>query len=153
MKKLFILVLSLLVLFSCSKEQSVGDRYRASVKPPGTMYIYGGANGNVYLGKLNASRFDVESIWNRFGTYGNRFNTNSIWNAYGSYGSDYSSYSPFNAFATKPPVLYDAYGNFHGYFTCNRNNGQRANYELVNIICEYYKDIREDVSDWYDKIF
>ncbi|RGQ88636.1 hypothetical protein DWY72_15695, partial [Phocaeicola plebeius] len=44
-------------------------------------------------------------------------------------------------------------GNFYGYFTVNKYKSKRANFDLVNIICEYYESIREDVDEWYDKIF
>lgn len=101
------------------------------------LYIYGGKDHDVYLGKLNASEYDSESIWNEYGTY----------------GSEYSSCSPFNAYATYPPVLVDSKGNFYGYFTINKYKSNRADFDLVNIICEYYEYIREDVSDWYNKIF
>ena len=102
-----------------------------------TLLIYGGSNHDVYLGKLNASRYDSESIWNEYGRYGSKYNSNSIWNEYGS----------------NPPVLVDSQGNFYGYFTANRYRPKRANFDLVNIICEYHEKIREDVGEWYDKIF
>lgn len=153
MKRLILILISLLSLLSCSKEAKVGERYRNSVKPPVDLYIYGGAKADVYLGKLNASKFDTESIWNAYGTYGNKFNSKSIWNAYGTYGSEYNSYSPFNKYSTTPPVLYDRNGKSYGYFTANKNLAGRANYELIDIICEFYEDIRDDVSGWYDKIF
>ena len=54
---------------------------------------------------------------------------------------------------SNPPALYDSSGKFYGYFTANKGKAQRADYELIDIICENYKKIRDDVSDWYDKIF
>ncbi len=66
---------------------------------------------------------------------------------------EYSSYSPFNSYASYPPVIVDEEGNFYGYFTVNKYKSKRANFDLVNIICEYYESIREDVDEWYDKIF
>lgn len=118
-----------------------------------TLYIYGGEDHDVFLGKLNASKYDSKSIWNEYGTYGSEYNTNSIWNEYGTYGSAYSSYSPFNSYASYPPVIVDEEGNFYGYFTVNKYKSKRANFDLVNVICEYYESIREDVDEWYDKIF
>ena len=118
-----------------------------------TLYIYGGEDHDVFLGKLNASKYDSKSIWNEYGTYGSEYNANSIWNEYGTYGSAYSSYSPFNSYASYPPVIVDEEGNFYGYFTVNKYKSKRANFDLVNIICEYYESIREDVDEWYDKIF
>ena len=121
MKKFFVLVLLFLSSFAQAQ----------------TLKIYGGADHDVYLGKLNASNFDSESIWNSYGTY----------------GSEYSSYSPFNEYASNPPVLVDDDGNFYGYFTINTYKSKRANFDLVNIIYEYYDLIRDDVSKWYDKLF
>lgn len=118
-----------------------------------TLYIYGGEDHDVFLGKLNASKYDSKSILNEYGTYGSEYNANSIWNEYGTYGSEYSSYSPFNSYASYPPVIVDEEGNFYGYFTVNKYKSKRANFDLVNIICEYYESIREDVDEWYDKIF
>jgi hypothetical protein len=100
-----------------------------------TLYIYGGEDHDVFLGKLNASKYDSKSIWNEYGTYGSEYNTNSIWNEYGTYGSEYSSYSPFNSYASYPPVIVDEEGNFYGYFTVNKYKSKRANFDLVNIIC------------------
>ena len=118
-----------------------------------TLLLYGGEDHDVYLGKLNASEYDSESIWNEYGRFGSKYNANSIWNEYGRYGSAYSSYSPFNEYATYPPIIVDSQGNFYGYFTLNKYKSQRANLDLVNIICTYFEEIREDVDDWYDKIF
>lgn len=94
-----------------------------------TLMIFGGDNHDVYLGKLNASEYDSESIWNE----------------YSSYGSDYSSYSPFNEYAAYPPVIVDAKGNFYGYFTVNEHKPKRAEFKLALIIYQYYKQIRDDV--------
>lgn len=151
MKKVLALLFAALTLFSCGKEES----YKVGIPAISGMelYIYGGKNSDVYLGKLDASKFDTESIWNQFGTYGNRFNTKSLWNSYGDYGNDMSSYSPFNKYANWPPALYDKRGNFKGYFTIDRNKVDRANSKVADVICDHYKEIREDVSGWYDKIF
>lgn len=110
-------------------------------------------NYGVYLGKLNASCYDSESIWNIYGDYGNIYSSESIWNQYGDYGNEYSSVSPFNSYASNPPILLDNRGNYYGYFTSNKYKVNRCNLKLIDIICEYYEDIREDVSEWYDRIF
>lgn len=117
------------------------------------LLIFGGKDHDVYLGKLNTSKYNTESIWNPYGTYGSKYNQNSIWNPYGNYGSAYSHLSPFNAYASNPPVIVDHDGNFYGYFTVNKYAAKRANFQLVNIIYEYYEEIREDVGTWYDEIF
>ena len=138
------------VLCSCSafEDVSVKDNDLYPV-----LFIYGGQGHSVYLGKLNTSTFDNESIWNPYGTYGNRYNTKCIWNEYGTYGGEYNSDSPFNEYASNPPILVDANGKSYGYFTCNKYKAGRCTYSLVDIICEHVDDIRKDVRKWYEKIF
>lgn len=152
-KNFLILLLSFLS-FGCGDYDSFGDETYNNVSMPyTTLYIYGGKNEEDYLGKLNASKYDSESIWNEYCKYGNKYNSKSIWNAYGTYGNEYGQYSPFNKYASYPPVLRDRNGKFYGYFTANKYKSKRANYGIIDVICENYESIREDVSKWYDKIF
>lgn len=101
------------------------------------LYIWGGEDQDVYLGKLNGSKYDSESIWNE----------------YGKYGGEYSIYSPFNQYASDPPVLRDSNGKFYGYFTANRYKAKRARYDVIDTICDNYESISEDVDEWYEKLF
>ena len=134
-----------------------------------TLLIYGGSDHDVFLGKLNADCYDSESIWNEYGTYGSKYSSKSIWNEYGTYGSkyssksiwneygtygsEYSSYSPWNEYASTPPVVVDSRGNFHGYLTANEFISQRYSSKLVDFICRHYKQIRDDLSSWYNELF
>ena len=117
------------------------------------LQIFGGEKHDVYLGCLNCSNYDSNSIWNSYGDYGSKYNSSSIWNSYSEYGSAYSSYSPFNSYALYPPVIVDEDGNFYGYFTVNTAKSQRAIFNLVLIIYKYHEEIKDDVSEWYYKIF
>lgn len=138
MKKIiFLLFFILQAFFSCGQ----------------ILYIFGGEEHDVYLGRLNANDFDSESIWNEYSKYGNKFSNNSIWNEYGVYGNEYSQYSPFNEYASYPPVIVDIKGNFYGYFTIDKYKNDRAEFDIVNVIYKYYKYIREDVGKWYNKLF
>ena len=56
------------------------------------------APDGTYLGKLNANRFDPESVSNPYGMYGSPYSTKSINNPYGMYGSPYSTQSARNPF-------------------------------------------------------
>ena len=151
MKKLIVLLVCVLCCISCGKDYSKEDVHVATI---GTeLYIYGGENSKEFLGKLNASKYDSESIWNKYGTYGSKYNSKCIWNKYGEYGSPYNSYCPFNKYGSNPPVLLDKQGKFYGYFTANKYASKRANNQVADIICENYESIREDVSGWYDRIF
>jgi hypothetical protein len=65
--------------------------------------IYG-ADGQ-YLGRLNANRYDPESVANPYGRYGSPYSPTSINNPYSKYGSRYSPRSATNPYATTPPVV------------------------------------------------
>lgn len=118
-----------------------------------TLHLYAGDNHDEYLGCLNCNKFDVNSIWNQFSTYGNRFSTNSIWNKFGTYGNKFSNESPWNRFGTKPPVVVDKDGNFYGYLTINKYTNKRADFKLALTLYEYHEVIRDDVSKYYEIIF
>jgi hypothetical protein len=62
------------------------------------------ADDKQYLG-LIASKYESESVFNKYGTYGTKYSANSIWNEYGHYGGTYSGFSPFNPYSTKPPQI------------------------------------------------
>ena len=156
MIRLLIYLLCMIASLGCSHDSlgGNGDNDFGYVSKPSTiLYIYGGKNEEDYLGKLNASKYDSESIWNEYGKYGNKYNSKSIWNSYGTYGNKYNSYSPFNEYGSNPPVLRDKNGKFYGYFTANKYKAKRANYDIIDIICENHEEISEKVGDWYDKIF
>lgn len=117
------------------------------------LHIYGGKEHDVYLGCLTCSEYSSESIWNEYSKYGSEYSSISIWNEYGNYGSEYSSYSPWNDYASYPPVIVDKKGNFYGYFTRNEYKAKRADFKLALILYKYFEEIRDDVSEWYNKIF
>lgn len=149
----FLKILTIFLLLGCSKTSISEENYHYNI-PYGTiLLIYGGQDHEEYLGKINASKYDSESIWNEYGKYGNRYNSKSIWNEYGTYGSKYNNHSPFNDYASNPPILVDKNGKFYGYFTSNKNKSKRANLKLIDIICDNHKAISKNVSEWYDKIF
>jgi len=64
------------------------------------------AQDGTYLGRLNANRYDPESVANPYGRYGSRYSGTSINNPYGVYGSAYSELSASNPFASRPPVVW-----------------------------------------------
>lgn len=85
-------------------------------------YLFSDDDKHVYLGKLTANEFDLESVYNEFGTYGNKFSSTSIFNKFGIYGSKYSAYSPFNPYALNPPVIIifdDGKVSGGGILSCN----------------------------------
>ncbi|PKF73927.1 hypothetical protein CW752_11750 [Chryseobacterium sp. PMSZPI] len=118
-----------------------------------TLNLYGGADQDQYLGCLNCDTFDRNSIWNKFGDYGNILSSKSIWNSNGNYGSTLSTYSPWSDYASYPPVIIDQDGNFYGFLTLNTYKSDRSNLELAMILCKYHEDIKKDLSGWYDRLF
>ncbi|WP_330747104.1 hypothetical protein [Chryseobacterium sp. CP-77] len=118
-----------------------------------TLHLYGGADQKEYLGCLNCDNFDKNSIWNKFGDYGNVFSSKSIWNTYGNYGSTYGPYSPWNAYASYPPAIVDQDGNFFGFLTLNPYQSDRSELELAVILCKHHEEIKSDIGAWYEKLF
>ncbi len=113
--------------------------------------IYGGKDNEVFLGYLNASKYDSKSIWNESGTYGNKYSSKSIWNTSCPYGNKYSQYSPWNNSASNPPILRDKNGVSYGYLTVNKYKTKRAtNYTAIKI-CDNYETIIANVGTWYDQ--
>ena len=47
-------------------------------------------------------------------------------------------------------MLRDKNGKFYGYFTANKYMPKRANYDLIDVICENYEEIREEVATIYE---
>ena len=138
MIKRLILTICLLAIFSLQAQ---------------TLHLYAGDDHTIYLGCLNCSNYDKDSIWNEYGIYGNTYNGNSIWNDYGKYGNSYNTTCPWNSYASKPPVVVDKEGNFYGYFAVNEYQSKRANFDLALIIYKYHNEIKKDVGAWYDEIF
>lgn len=117
------------------------------------LLIFGGDNHDVFLGCLNCSKYESNSIWNEYGTYGSKYSSTSIWNEYSTYSGKYSSNSPFNSYASNPPVIVDKEGNFYGYFTANKYASKATQNKLALFIIDYWESIKEDVGEYYDKIF
>ncbi len=69
----------------------------------GELFLY--SSDGTYLGKLTTNKYDLESIFNEFGSYGSEFSSTSIWNEFSQYGSKFSNKSAFNEFAYDPPYM------------------------------------------------
>lgn len=71
-----------------------------------------------YIGRLT-NQFDLQSIYNQFGTYGSQFSSLSMNNQFSTWGSQFSAQSAFNQFASNPPILVKN-GVALAYFTINQ---------------------------------
>ena len=100
-----------------------------SFRSKSNILLFSGHNNDDFLGCYDCSKYDSDSICNKYGTYGSKYTSNSIWNKYGSYGSKYSSSSPWNKFSSSDdvPVLVDRQGNYYGYFTINKYRSDAFN--------------------------
>ena len=107
------------------------------------LLLFGGNSHDDFLGCYDCSKYDSDSICNKYGTYGSKYNSDSIWNKYGTYGSKYSTSSPWNKYSSgnDVPVLVDRSGNFYGYFTINCYRGDAFN------SCRSFKDAYERLGD------
>jgi len=76
------------------------------------------AADGTFLGSLRPNKYDQDSIFNRYGPYGNRYSQMCIFNRYGQYGGRYSSLSPFNPHTSTPPQVYHG-GRVIAYLTVN----------------------------------
>jgi hypothetical protein len=93
------------------------------------LLLYGGTGHDEFLGCLNCNKNDSASVCNKYGK-GSKYDGNSIFNKYGTFGSKYSSSSPWNKYSSdnSVPVIFDPDGNFYGYFTINKYRSDAVNY-------------------------
>ena len=89
------------------------------------------SSDNNFYGCLDCSRYDSDSICNRYGTYGNRYSGESIWNRYGI-GSRYNSESPFNRYGSGLKIV-DENGNFYGHLKIGYGGSTRYSKTLRNL--------------------
>jgi hypothetical protein len=90
------------------------------------LMIFGGQGHKTYLGCVNCSRFDPDSVENQFGVHGSRFSTTSVVNGFSEFGSKFSDHSACNRFASDPPVIVDGSGQYYGRLTVNTMNPERT---------------------------
>ena len=83
-----------------------------------------------FLGCLNCSEYNSESIWNEYGTY----------------GSEYSSESPWNVYSSNGPKIVDKDGNYYGRFSINTYSGY-SNSDDLKKIYEYFNGDLEKIRD------
>ncbi len=109
------------------------------------LLIFGGENHKEFLGCLNCSKYNNESICNKYGDHGSEYSDKSIWNEYGDFGSQYSDYSPFNNYADKPPIVVDREGGYYGSISANKFADDRINKGIFNKIFEYSNETAREI--------
>ena len=88
--------------------------------------LVGSAWAGDYLGCLNCSEYDPDSVQNPYGKYGSPYSPDSMNNQYGQYGSPSSPKSPTNPYTTTPPQAFQN-GQYKGDVTVNPTNPNRLN--------------------------
>lgn len=109
---------------SAAMMQAVAEGLAQSGGNSRQLLIYGGARHETFLGCLNCSKSDQNSVLNNYGSFGSAYSGTSIFNRYSEHGSLYSATSACNAYASDPPVIVDRNGKFYGRLTLNRYHPQ-----------------------------
>jgi hypothetical protein len=110
---------AILAVFACC-----GSSARAQQSSK-ALLLFGGEDHKVFLGCLNCSATDHDSVCNEFDA-GSKFRADSIWNKFGTFGSKFSSDSPWNKFSNSAPIIVDHDGGSYGYFSANKFHGERT---------------------------
>lgn len=100
-------------------EQLLSEIHKEQAKETNTTgesYLIG-QDGQL-LGKFT-NRYDIDSIFNKYGPYGGKYSTTSIFNQYSQYGSKYGSFSVSNPYCSVPPKLFIK-GQFVGHVSVNK---------------------------------
>lgn len=111
----------MLITAACTPGVAAGLARALTPAAPATMklMVFGGTGHGTYLGCLSCSEYDQESLFNPYGQYGSAYSNQSILNHYSEFGSPYSATSACNPYASDPPVIVDAQGNYYGRLTVN----------------------------------
>jgi hypothetical protein len=121
-----------------------GSGSSAPAQSSKALLLFGGEDHKVFLGCLNCSATDRDSVCNKFGA-GSTFQADSIWNKFGTFGSKFSSDSPWNKFSNSAPVIVDNDGGSYGYFSANKFHGDRTRIAWLVRVLNFQAD-HEDVD-------
>lgn len=99
--------------------------------------LFGGQGDRTYLGCLNCSQYDGESVSNEYGEFGSHYSQTSILNPYSEFGSRYSPYGACNPYATDPPIIVDAAGTPYGRISVNTSQPVSPRWrEWISRVCD-----------------
>ena len=106
------------------------------------------SSDNEFKGCLDCSRYDSNSVCNRYGDFGSSYSGDSIWSRYGL-GSRYNGDSPFARYGQGLKMV-DNSGNFYGYFSIS-SGGERDMRKLLRNLWEStngdYRAMRDQFCD------
>lgn len=82
--------------------------------------VVGGELSEVELGCISCPEWSQESVFNKYGTYGQRADQ-SIWDPNNKFGDITSEFCPCNPNGTQPPIIVNQYGEQIGFLSLNPN--------------------------------
>jgi hypothetical protein len=113
-----------MALGAAAAAAGAGTQSTASSLASEKIMLFGGEGHRTYLGCLNCSTFDNDSVQNQFGDFGSKYSSTSIFNRFGDFGSRYSNFSACNPYASDPPVIVDGAGRYYGRLTLNKYHSE-----------------------------
>ena len=106
---------------------AAGGPNNPAVAAGSELLVFGGNGHHVFLGCLSCSKYDTDSVFNTYGTYGSRLSPESLLNPHSDYGSRDSPHGACSPYATDPPVVADRAGRHYGRLTVNKSAGPIQN--------------------------
>jgi hypothetical protein len=100
---------------------AAGGSYHAEFAAGSELLVFGGNGHHVFLGCLSCSKYETDSVFNTYGTYGSRLSPESLLNPHSDYGSRDSPHGACSPYATDPPVVADRAGRHYGRLTMNKS--------------------------------
>jgi len=101
------------------------------------LMVFGGPGDSTYLGCLNCSKGDADSVFTQGGSYEGAYLPPTIVNRGSVFVSPHSAWSACNAFATDPPVIVDERGKSYGRLTINL---QRSDGPTIDLVGQWIMD-------------
>ena len=120
----------------------------ALAQTPKALLLFGGEDHKTFLGCLNCAARDTSSVCNKYGK-GSKYDSDSIWNKYGDFGSKYSSDSPWNKFTNSAPIIVDKDGASYGYFSANKFHTDRTKIKSLVQILDF-QTANDDLATTFD---
>jgi hypothetical protein len=132
----------LIVLFAGSIAGSVACSISGSIlhaQSTTALLLFGGKDHKTFLGCLNCSSTSSSSVCDPYGS-GSKYQSDSIWNKYGDFGSKYEENSPWNKYSDDAPIIVDKDGNSYGYFSANKYHHDRTRIKSLVRILNFQAD-------------
>lgn len=115
-----------------ARQEKARQRYAEDHTSGGKLLLLGGSDYKVFLGCVNCSKYEIDSLGNSYGSYGSKYSSTSIYDKNGLYGSRYSDTSVCDPYANHPPVIVNEGGSIFGAMTVNKHHKYYVNNKIIN---------------------